>query len=226
MFQYINIFNILQYIIFLHIFHKFISIYPDLIKYNYDIKFNMYRSLMCLIFTILSFVCILKHCKMGFTFPFEYHTDDIRNLHALFIAYILYDIFIMIKTKCKRKELYFHHIFVFIIWFIYSYNGYAGWIFIVILFAEILSVVSGIDRIAMEEGNMKESMMYKKIRKNIIKFIRLPLWIIYFLFNTKYIGRLPSFLTISGYISVAVMINLDIYWEKKCDKVINKYKSI
>ena len=111
-------------------------------------------------------------------------------------------------------------------WFIYNSTGYAGWLVVVIIFAEILSVVSGIDSIAMYEGNMLESMLYKKIIKNIIKFVRLPIWIIIFLFTTKYIGRMPSYMTYLGYIMVFVMINLDIYWEKKCDKVINKYKSI
>lgn len=226
MFQYINIINIIKYIIFLHFFHKFISYFPDVSKYDYDVKFNMYRSVMCFIFTILSLYSCIKHFKMGFSFPFEYHTDEFNEIQELFVAYLIYDLIIMIKTKCKRKELYFHHIFCFIIWFIYNSNGYAGWIITVLIFAEILSVVSGIDRISMKEGNMKESMLYKKIRKNIIKFIRLPIWIIIFLFTTKYIGRIPSYMTYSAYILVIVMINLDIYWEKKCDKVINKYKSI
>jgi hypothetical protein len=226
MFQYINIFNIIKNIILLHIFHKFIHIYPDIKKYSYDIKFNLYRSLMCFIFTILSLYSVIKHCKMGFSFPYEYHTDDFRELQEIFVAYLIYDLIIMIKTKCKRKELYFHHIFVLLVWCVYNFNGYAGWIVSIIIFAEILSIVSGVDRIAMEEGNMEESMLYKKIRKNIIKFIRLPLWIILFLFNTKYIGRNPSYLTYLGYIMVFVMMNLDSYWEKKCDKVINKYKSI
>jgi hypothetical protein len=226
MFQYINITNIFKYIIFLHIFHKFIGNFPDIKKYDNNIKFNMYRSLMCYIFSILSFYSIIKHCKMGFSFPFEYHTTDFQELQELFIAYLLYDLIIMIKTKCKRKELYFHHIFVFIMWFFYNNSGYAGWIVTIIIFAEILSVVSGIDAIAMKEGNMKESLLYKKIRKGIIKFIRLPIWIIIFLFNTKYVGRSPNYLIYLGYIMFLVMINLDIYWEKKCDKVINIYKSI
>ncbi len=226
MFQYFNPINIIKYIIFLHIFHKFITYFPEIIKYNNDIKFNMYRSLVCFILTILSFYYLFKHCKMGFAFPYEYHTRDFQELQEIFIAYILYDLFIMIKMKCKRKELYFHHIFVFIMWFMYNNKGYAGWLVVVIIFAEILSIVSGIDRIAMDEGDMIESMIYKKFRKNVIKFIRLPIWIFVFLFTTKYIGRLPSYITYLGYIMVFVMINLDIYWEKKCDKVIDKYKSI
>ena len=226
MLRYINIFNILKYIIFLHIFHKFISIIPDIKKFNKDIKFNMYRSIMCLIFTIFSLYVTIKHFKMGFSFPYEYHTDNFNELQELFVAYLIYDLIIMIKTKCKRKELYFHHIFVFILWYMYNSHGYAGWLVSLIIFAEILSVVSGIDGIAMNEGNMEESMIYKKIRKNIIKFIRLPIWIIIFLFSTKYIGRMPSYMSYLGYIMTFVMINLDIYWEKKCDKVIDKYKSI
>lgn len=226
MFQYINITNILKYIIFLHIFHKFISICPEVSKFNKDIKFNMYRSLMCFIFTILSFYSSIKHFKMGFSFPYEYHTKNFNEIQELFVAYLIYDLIIMIKTKCERKELYFHHIFVFLMWYIYNSNGYAGWLVVIIIFAEIVSIVTGIDRIAMYEGNMLESMIYKKFRKNTIKFIRLPIWIILSLFTTKYIGRIPSYMTYMGYIMVFVMINLDIYWEKKCDKVINKYKSI
>lgn len=223
MFQYINIVNIIKFIIFLHIFHKFISIIPDIKKYDDDIKFNMYRSTMCFIFTLLSFYCIVKHFKMGFTFPYEYHTDEFQELQEIFIAYILYDLFIMIKMKCKRWELYFHHIFIFTIWFIYNNSGYAGWLVCMLIFAEVLSVVSGFDKIAMFENNMKESMIYKKIRKNILKFIRLPLWIICFCINTKYIDRSPNYLIYLGYIGFFTMMSLDRYWEKKCDKVINKY---
>lgn len=224
--QYVNIFNILKNIIFICLFHKFINNIPELKKYNYDIKFNFYRSIMCLIFTILSFYSTIKNCKMGFTFPYEYHTSEFTELQEIFIAYIIYDLFIMINTKCKRKELYFHHIFIFIVWFIYNNNGYAGWLTSIMIFCEILSIISGVDKIAMFENRMEESMIYKKIRKNIIKFIRLPIWIVMFLFITKYIGRLPEKLIYVGYITVFVMLNLDRYWEKKCDKVISKYKSI
>ena len=226
MFQYVNIINIFIYVFFLYFFHKFITIIPELKKYNSDIKFNFYRSIMCLIFTILSFYSTIKNCKMGFSFPYEYHTNEFTELHEIFIAYLIYDLIIMIKTKCKRKELYFHHIFIFIVWFIYKNYGYAGWLISMIIFCEILSVVSGIDRVAMYENKMEESMVYKKIRKNIIKFIRLPIWIIVFLFTTKYIGRIPKVLTYAGYIAVFTMLYLDRYWEKKCDKVISKYKSI
>lgn len=226
MFQYINIINIFKNIITLHIFSKIISSYPDLKKYSKDIRFNIYRSLMCLILTILSFFSIIKYYKMGFYFPFDYHTDEFREISELFIAYIIYDLYYMIKTKYKRKDLYFHHIFISISWFVYNYSGCSGWLSTVIIFCEILSIVSGVDKIAMEDNNMKESMVYKKIRKNIIKYIRLPIWIILFLFSMKYINRIPKYVNYNSFLGVFVMLFLDRYWEKKCDKVIDKYKSI
>ena len=54
----------------------------------------------------------------------------------------------MIKTKCKRKELYFHHIFVFIMWFIYNSNG-MWMVSCSYYFCRNFIVVSGIDSIAM-----------------------------------------------------------------------------
>ena len=68
------------------------------------------------------------------------------------------------------------------------------------------------------------SMKCKKIRKNIIKYIRLPIWIILFIFTINYTNKLPRLLWINGIISTLIMTYLDKYWEKKCDKVINKYK--
>lgn len=226
MIPYINIFNISKNIFILHTFSKVINKIPDLKKYDDDVRFNMYRSLMCLTFTILSFYCFIKHIKMGYSFPYEYHTPEFTELQELFIAYIIYDLYYMIKNKKGRKDLYIHHIFVLIVTLLYIVSGYGGWLVSVLIFCEIISVVSGIDKIAMIDGNMKESMIFKKIRKNIIKFIRLPIWIVLFLFNTKYIGRLPNYLIYMGYISVFVMLNLDRYWEKKCDKVISKYKNL
>lgn len=226
MIPYINIFNISKNIFILHAFSKVINQIPDLKKYDDDVRFNIYRSLMCLTFTILSFYCFIKHVKMGYSFPYEYHTPECTELHELFISYIIYDLYYMVKNKKGRKDLYIHHIFILIVILLYIISGYGGWLVSVLIFCEIISVVSGIDRIAMIDKNMKESMMYKKIRKNIIKFIRLPIWIVLFLFTTKYIGRLPNYLVYTGYITVFVMLNLDRYWEKKCDKVINKYKNV
>lgn len=223
--KYININNIITNILTLYVFYKVIDKFPDLQKYNKNSRFNFYRSLMCLSFTILSFISVIKYFKMGYSFPFEYHTDEFNELHELFISYILFDLIKMIFEKCKRKDLYIHHIFIMTALLIYKLNGYAGFLITVILFNEIISIVSGMDSLAMEDNDMVLSMNFKKIRKCIIKFIRLPIWILLFLFNTKYIGRVPKLLTIVGYLTFVIMMSLDFYWESKCDKVINKYKS-
>ena len=95
MLSYINITNIFKNIIILPIFHYIVNLYPEVKKYNKDIRFNIYRSLMCLSFTILSFICFIKYFKMGYAFPFEYHTNEFTEIHELFISYILYFMFIL-----------------------------------------------------------------------------------------------------------------------------------
>ena len=225
MFEGINFNDIIVKFTVLVVFYKVIDTYPELQKYKKTTRFSMYRSLLCITFTLLSFIGCIKHFNMGYSFPYEYHTEDFSEIIELFIAYIIFDLVKMIKDKCTRKDLYFHHIFVLIVSFIYTYNGCGGFICVLLIFAEIISVVSGIDSIAMEDNKMEESMFYKKIRKAIIKYIRLPLWIIFFLFTTKYVNRIPKTVIMISYIAVFVMIYLDTYWEKKCDKIIDKYKS-
>ena len=129
MIPYINIFNISKNIFILHTFSKVINKIPDLKKYDDDVRFNMYRSLMCLTFTILSFYCFIKHIKMGYSFPYEYHTPEFTELQELFIAYIIYDLYYMIKNKKGRKDLYIHHIFVLIVTLLYIVSGYGGLVF-------------------------------------------------------------------------------------------------
>lgn len=200
-----------------------VKLNPNLMNYNEKIQFNMYRSLMCLSFTLLSLYTTLKHLKLGFNFPFKYHTSDFNEMHDLFIAYLIFDIIKMVLDKEKRVDLYIHHLWCFGSFLIAKYYNHAGMFHSFILFNEIISVVSGIDGIAMNDNNMEESLKYKKIRKNIIKYIRLPIWIILLIFVIKYTNRVPKLLWYNGILTTFIMIFLDRYWEKKCDKVINKY---
>ena len=47
--------------------------------------------------------------------------------------------------------------------------------------------------------------------------------IILFVFTINYTNKLPKILWLNGIMSTLIMTYLDKYWEKKCDKVINKY---
>jgi predicted helicase len=84
--------------------------------------------------------------------------------------------------------------------------------------------VTGMDSMAMEDNDNYLSYICKKYRKNIINYVRLPMWISVFLFTLKYTKRAPSALWYNGIILSTSMIILDKYWEKKCDKVIDKYE--
>ena len=88
-------------------------------------------------------------------------TQEFNELQEIFIAYIIFDLVKMLYDKCTRKDLYFHHIFILSAILIMKYNGYAGFLVNIIIFNEIISVVSGIDNIAIEENKMREIMIYK-----------------------------------------------------------------
>ena len=68
MIPYVNIYNISKNLLILNTFSKVIYKFPELDKYDDDVKFNMYRSLMCLIFTILSFIVLLNITKWDIHF--------------------------------------------------------------------------------------------------------------------------------------------------------------
>jgi hypothetical protein len=220
----LNYINILIKMFTLIIFWNIIRLNPQLNNYNDGIKFNVYRSLMCISFTILSLYNTINNIKLGFNFPFRYHTDEFNEIHDLFIAYLTFDIIKLIKEGNKRIDLYIHHIWCLASFVIAKLYNHCGMFHNFILFNEIISVVSGIDSMAMNDNKMDESLMYKKIRKNIIKYIRLPIWIILLVFTIKYTGKVPKILWYNGILTTLLMIFLDRYWERKCDKVINKYK--
>jgi hypothetical protein len=63
-----------------------------------------------------------------------------------------------------------------------------------------------------------------KIFLQIIKFIRLPIWILVLLTTLHHRKDLPDIMFWNGLLTSVLMIGLDSYWEGKCDKVINEYK--
>ena len=66
--------------------------------------------------------------------------------------------------------------------------------------------------------------LYDKLyRKNIIRYIRLPIWIIGLLFVIRHTHKTETFLWWISVFTSFMMIGLDHYWENKCDKVIKKY---
>ena len=210
-------------IITLFLFSEFIENYKKLEIYSIETKFNIYRSLMCIYFSLYSLEISINYLPEAYGLPFDFTNDEIGDIQNWFIAYLILDIEKMIITGNKRWDLYVHHIWCLIsFWIAQSYDK-LGYFHIFLLINESISIVSGIDSIYLEENKKYESMLCKKYRKNIIKFVRLPIWILVLLTTLHHRKDLPDIMFWNGLLTSVLMIGLDCYWEGKCDKVINEY---
>lgn len=210
-------------IITLFLFSEFIENYKKLDKYNIETKFNIYRSLMCIYFALYSLELSINYLPDAYGSPFDFKNDEMVELQEWFISYLILDIEKMIIIGNTRWDLYVHHIWCLISFMVAQMYDKCGYFHIFLLINESISIVSGIDSIYLEENKKYESMLCKKYRKNIIKFIRLPIWILVLLTTIHHRKDLPSVLFWNGLFTAALMIYLDRYWESKCDKVIADY---
>lgn len=199
--------------------------YSKIKKYNTETKFNTYRSLMCLFFALYSLQNTILNIVPGYLEPFSYHNIEFIDISEWFISYLIVDIGKMIYMKSVRWDLYIHHIWCligFVAGFIWNKIGFYTNL---LLINESISIVSGIDSMFMEDNDLENSIKCKIYRKNIIKYLRLPLWITTLLISIHNYNSLPIIGFSITLITSFLMIYLDNYWEKKCDKVIkNKNK--
>ena len=210
-------------IIVLFVFWKIIKLHPNVKLLKKQTAFSVYRSLLCLNFMLYSLENLICNFSDLFTDPYC-SRDCYNDISDWFIVYSIFDIIKMIMDGNTRKDLYIHHVWCLISFIISKFYGKCSAILNASLLAEAISIVSGIDLIAMEKENMKESYYYKKYRKMVIKYFRLPLWIILLVLVVKNTRKTPSLLWYNFVFSSIVMIGLDQFWEKKCNKVIEKYK--
>ncbi len=209
-------------LVVLFIFWKIIKRHPKFKDYKKETIFSVYRSLMCLFFMLYS----LENLICNFTDLFNCPTKErgcYENITEWFIVYLIMDIGKMILEKNTRIDLYIHHIWCLISVVLGKYCNNAGAIFNLVLINEAISIVSGVDSMAMEDNNMKESYYYKLYRRNIIRYLRLPIWILGLLIVVRHTDKINSVVWWNSVLSSFVMIGLDHYWEKKCNKVVDKY---
>jgi hypothetical protein len=211
-------------IVILVVLQSLVHYYPDLKKYNNETRFNYYRSLMCLTFTCLGLHVAIKHFNNGFSHPFSYHHSDMNEIHYIFMAYLIVDLLKLVANKSNRPDLYIHHILCIGSTILALSIGKFGYLHSIVLICESISIVTGFDSTAMEDKDNYLSYQCKKFRKNIINYVRLPMWIALIIFTLKYTNRAPTTLWYNAIFTPVIMIFLDKYWEKKCDKVISKYE--
>lgn len=199
---------------------------PNLEKYNNDTRFNYYRSLMCFGFALIGLQIGINHFHNGFTHPFSYKHYEINEIQYIFMAYLLIDVLKLAAEKNTRFDLYLHHFICMGSLMLAHSMGRYGYLHCIILVCESISIVTGVDNMALEDKDDYLSYQCKRFRKNVINYIRLPMWITLFIFTVKYTNRLPTILWYNGIITSILMILLDKYWENKCNKVIQKYEKI
>ena len=209
-------------IIILFLFWKLIKQHPELKKVKPETAFSVYRSLMCLFFMLYSLDNTVNNFSDLFNDPFI-ERENYLDITSWFVAYLIFDIIKLIINKNKRIDLYLHHIWCLASFFISKFFGKSGMLLNFVLINEAISIVSGIDLIAMEKNDMTESYYYKLYRRNIIRYLRLPVWILLLLFTIRHTNKSNRIVWWNSVLTSFLMIGLDHYWEKKCDKVVQKY---
>lgn len=207
-------------ILVLFLFLLFVENYPKLKPFSSDTKFNFYRSLMCLFFALYSLDNSVNNLTGGFMDPFKYKFEGFTDISEWFMSYLILDIGKMVWMKNTRWDLYVHHIWCLASYMIAYFYDKIGYFHSFVLINEAISIVSGVDSMYMEEKQMDKSKSCKVYRKNIIKYLRQPIWIITLLMTLYQAHNIPNVMFWNGLISSCLMIWLDRYWERKCDKVI------
>jgi len=214
-----NICNFSIKCIVLYIFLLFVENYPNMKKYSEETKFSMYRSLLCIYFTIYALDNIIENFD-NILDPINIKSDKIYELLEWFTSYLIIDIFKMIYMKNKRLDLYIHHLIVLLSVSASFYYDKVGLLCNIVLFNEIISIISGIDSIYMEDNELEKSKKCKIFRKYIIKYIRLPIWLFgIYVILFKNNNNLPILFWLY-LISFISGLGLDQYWLYKCNKVI------
>ena len=137
---------------------------------------------MLSVFILYSVFNIIAIDKYAFIDLF-YSSPYIIDLNQWFLAYGVVDMIFMILYKNGRLDLWIHHI-MFVIGVIIFYKNFGTNL---VLLGEALSLFSGIDLYYIKNNMMYKSYLCKKIRKTIILYLRLPIWIFIFISNTLYL---------------------------------------
>jgi hypothetical protein len=177
---------------------------------------------MCLYFSFYSLEIIINNLLNNTDNLLFNKNDEIYDIIEWFKSYLILDIIYMIWNKSKRWDLYIHHIWCLINFIISGYYNCSGFLHVFVLINESISIVSGLDSLAMENNNMDLSKYYKKVRINIIKYIRRPVWIILILTILYNKNKINIFIYYHSLLTCFIMLCLDYYWYKKCLKVLKK----
>ena len=212
-------------IIILFLFLIFVDNFPYLTKYKDDTKFNFYRSLMCIFFSFYSLENTINFGYEGISDMFNFNNFEITDISEWFIAYLALDLGKMIYMKNTRWDLYIHHMWCLAAFALSYYNGKFTFIHSFVLINEAISIVSGIDSMHLEDNtaqSLEDSKECKRFRKNIIRYLRIPIWLITLGISYYHRKDIPFYMQLIIGTTAPLLIGMDLYWQKKCDKVIKE----
>jgi hypothetical protein len=198
----------------------FIDNFNKLDKYSLESKFNLYRSLMCLYFSFYALEIVLNNINISRLLT--YTNNEIIDITEWFKSYLILDLIYMVWNKSLRWDLFLHHVWCLINYLIATYYNNLGYFHVLVLINECISIVSGIDSIAMEDKQLNLSKKFKKYRIYVINYIRRPIWLLAIIILFYYKNNINIFVFYHGFITCIFMLFLDFFWYKKCIKAINK----
>ena len=201
-------------IVVLFIFWKLVSNIEYIKKYKKETQFSVYRSLMCSHFTFMALENVINYLPNGLNNVFSFKNKAINKLNRLFLCYLVFDLFMMLYLKISRVDLFLHHGMCLFIYFLAYKNNCLGYFTNLLLINEAISIISGFDKIFLEEGKLDKSVFCKKYRLFIIKYIRFPIWIISLFLLIKNKNNLATEFFYSSFVVGIIMLFLDFYWKK------------
>lgn len=184
------------------------------------IIFNFYRSLICFIIVLLSIIKISLNTSIILN-PFN--SDNINKyIIKLFLSYLFLDVVLIFYNEF-RLDLLLHHFLAIIVYAYHYYHNKNYNLLIILLLGEVISIISGFDKYYLYKKDKNKSIWCKYLRKIIIIFIRIPLFL-YSLISIFYYYPLLDFLQIySSIIIILGFLLLDNYWLNRCNEILNKY---
>ena len=196
------------------------------------VTFQIYRSIVCTIMSIISFVIITMNWDGS---PFT-TSPMIHIVNKTMIGIFATDLVLMGYYQNKKIELWIHHVFCLLTYIIMvEYFEHSNITLLMIAIGESLEILSGVDAVSVDtvlvNAYSVETVLVNTVSNNlqiitnlyqmmIIIFIRFPAWL--YVAHVVVHPASPLAMRLNGIFGIYIMVNLDAHWFKKCYHYLKK----